>query len=84
MISQRELEILTNKFPDYPVKIVQLYNNDSIFRSLCDDYFLSVGLLIKLESDVEANTMLKIEYTSICGLLEQELNEYLENGLHPI
>jgi hypothetical protein len=84
MISKQELDILINKFPDYRVKIIQLYKYDSIFRSLCDDYYLCIGLLMKLESDVASNTILRMEYASICGLLEQELNEYLENGLHPI
>lgn len=77
MLSSPEFEILTNKFPQYTCKIIQLYENDSNFRALCDDYCLGISILLKSKPD-QSDLALEIEYTTICGLLEQELIEYLD------
>ena len=73
----QELQPIILKFPDFKTKIVQLYYNDSNFKSLCDDYRLSSALLQKFRSDVAAGLVLENEYDSICVILEEEMTVYL-------
>ena len=73
-----ELQPIILKFPDFKTKIVQLYYNDSNFKSLCDDYWLSSSLLQKYRSDVAAGLVLENEYGAICAILEEEMTVYLK------
>jgi len=77
MLITQELEPIILKFPDFKTKIIQLYNNDSNFKSLCDDYWLSSTLLQKYRGNVVADSILEDEYSSICAMLVKELNDYL-------
>lgn len=78
MLVAQELQPIILKFPDFRAKIVQLYNNDLNFKSLCDDYWLSSILLQKYRKNVENDLMLEKEYDSICAVLEKEMTEYLK------
>ena len=73
----QELQPIILKFPDFKTKIVQLYYNDSNFRSLCDDYWLSSSLLQKYRRDVATGLVLEDEYDAICAILEEEMTVYL-------
>ncbi|MBK8292153.1 MAG: hypothetical protein IPK96_15675 [Flammeovirgaceae bacterium] len=77
MLVAQELQPIIIKFPDFMTKIIQMYNNDSNFKSLCDDYSLSSILLQKYGRDVEADLVLEKEYASMCEILEKEITDYL-------
>jgi hypothetical protein len=77
MLVTQELQPIILKFPDFKTKIIQLYNNDSNFKSLCDDYWLSSTLLQKYRRNVESYSILEDEYSGICAILVKELNDYI-------
>jgi hypothetical protein len=74
----QELQIVILKYPDAKTKIIQLYNNDSNFKSLCEDYWLSATLHTKYKDSRDSDVVLENEYDSICLLLEKEVTEYLK------
>jgi hypothetical protein len=74
----QELQIVILKFPDSKAKIIQLYNNDSNFKSLCEDYWLSTALHTKYKESMDTNVGLEAEYDSMSLLLEKEVTEYLK------
>jgi hypothetical protein len=73
----QELQIIIVKYPDAKAKIVQLYYNDSNFKSLCEDYWLSTALHTRYKERMHTDIVLENEYDSICLLLEKEMAEYL-------
>jgi hypothetical protein len=73
----KELQTIILKYPDAKAKIIQLYHNDSNFKSLCEDYWLSRTLHTKYKESVYADIVLENEYESICLLLEKEVTKYL-------
>lgn len=73
----QELQPIILKFPDYKTKIIVLYNNDINFKSLCDDYWLSLTLQQKYRKSVESDLILEKEYDSMCAMLEKEMTDYL-------
>jgi hypothetical protein len=76
----QELQIVIVKYPDAKAKIIQLYNNDSNFKSLCEDYWLSTTLHTKYKGSLDTDSVLENEYDSICLLLEKEMAEYLKKN----
>lgn len=76
----QELQILILKFPDSKAKIIQLYNNDANFKSLCEDYWLSTALYTKCKESINTDIVLEAEYDSMCLLLENEVTEYLKKN----
>lgn len=77
MLVTEELQPIILKFPNFKTKIIQLYNNDANFRSLCEDYWLSSTLLQKYKGKVESDVLLETEYGSMCAILEKEMTDYL-------
>lgn len=73
----QELQIVIVKYPDAKAKIIQLYHNDSNFKSLCEDYWLSTTLHNRYKESSDPDVVLENEYDSICLLLEREVSEYL-------
>lgn len=78
MLVTQELQPIILKFPNLKTKIIQLYNNDSNFKSLCDDYWLSSTLLQRCKMSVDSNLILENEYGSMCAILEKEMTDYLK------
>ncbi len=72
-----KLEAMIKKFPDFKVRIIQLYQNDENFKSLCEDYWLCTTQLAKHKSTIQINTHLEEEYDSMRSTLENDINEYL-------
>jgi hypothetical protein len=73
----QELQMIIVKYPDAKAKIIQLYHNDSNFKSLCEDYWLSTTLHTRYKENTDMDIVLENEYDSICLLLEKEMAEYL-------
>lgn len=72
-----KLQVMIQKFPDFRVRIIQLYQYDENFKSLCEDYWLCTTLLEKQKNRIQADTELVMEYDSICTTLENDINNYL-------
>jgi hypothetical protein len=72
-----KLQVMIQKFPDFRIRIIQLYQHDENFKSLCEDYWLCTTLLEKQKNGMQADEELATEYDSICTTLEQDINEYL-------
>lgn len=78
MLVAQELQPIILKFPNLTTKIIQLYNNDLNFKSLCEDYLFSLNLLQLLTTNTSSDQALQHEYDAICKLLETELLQYLK------
>jgi hypothetical protein len=76
-VSQR-LQLMIQKFPDFRIRIIQLYENDENFKSLCEDYWLCNSLLEKQKSMMPADTALATEYSLMCITLENDIKLYLK------
>jgi len=73
-----KLQDMIQRFPDFRVRIIQLYENDENFKSLCEDYWLCITLLEKQRNRIEADVELATEYEAICITLENDINQYLK------
>ena len=71
------LEEVKKKFPRQGIRIEELYEQDSDFRSLCRDYFTCLQTLKKYKrlSDEEQQTV--TDYQSALGDLEKELRAFI-------
>lgn len=78
MLVTQELQPIILKFPNLTTKIIQLYNNDLNFKSLCEDYLLSLTLLQLINENSKVDLVLQNEYDTICQLLETEILQYLK------
>lgn len=76
----QELQVILLKFPGSGAKIIQLYNHDSNFKSLCEDYWLSTTLLARQRGSIGADIAMENEYKSIRALLETEVEAYLDKN----
>lgn len=74
----QELRPIILKFPHLTTKIIQLYNHDLNFKSLCEDYLLSCMLLQVATESKKSDVALKDEYINMCQLLEIEIVQYLK------
>jgi len=77
MLVPLKLHEMIQKFPDFKVRIIQLYQHDENFKSLCDDYWLCTTLLEKQKNRMLADPELALEYDSICSTLENDINKFL-------
>jgi hypothetical protein len=72
-----KLQTMIQRFPDFRVRIIQLYQNDENFKSLCEDYWLCITLLAKYKSNMDIDLELENEYDTMCGTLENDIQQYL-------
>lgn len=77
MLVAQELQPIILKFPNLTTKIIQLYNNDLNFKSLCEDYLLGLTLQQLILENSKSDPALRNEYGTICKLLETEILQYL-------
>lgn len=78
MLVAQELQPIILKFPHLTPKIIQLYNNDLNFKSLCEDYLLGLTLQQLLCENSQSDPTLRNEYSTLCNLLETEIRQYLK------
>lgn len=78
MKSEREiLDLIKKRFPRQDSKIMQLYEQDADFRSLCLDYFSSLQDLHKYKKLSEVEEQSVKEYQNVLTELEKELYDFL-------
>lgn len=79
------LNFMLERFPNHKAKIIQLYSNDTNFKSLCEDYWVGIQALQRCHVTPPPDPGMKNEFVSICSLLENEIKNYLkENQPHSL
>jgi hypothetical protein len=74
-----DMLFMMNRFPAYMDKILNAYQNDTDFRGLCEDYYLSSLILnyFKKGSKNGRSTKSERDYKQLCDDLELEILRYL-------
>lgn len=73
----RELDHMINAFPAHRGKLIDLYDTNEDFRSLCDDYWQCNCSLNKIHQDATHDKRSENSYKMLCLDLEQEVLQYL-------
>jgi len=80
-LMDKSLEYILTKFPDHRSKIIDLYNSDSEFRSLCEDYQVSAQTIKQYRQNSELHTGFEMDFMQVYIELEMEIVQLLEvNG----
>lgn len=74
---QKELYNMLERFPEYREKILELFNNNEDFKSLCEDYLQCRNALGKYRDNVQEDTRSENEYCGLSHELEQEALRFL-------
>ena len=76
---RKELAYIVEKFPEYKLKILDLYASREDFKTLCDDYWYCKNLAVSPvpKHAAQADPLLD-EYRRICVALEEEALRYLQ------
>ena len=77
-----ELQYVTNRFPAFHEKVVELYNQSEEFQELCNDYYLCIKSLELWNARINSDQKCLLEYTDLKGTLEQEMCRFLEKAIH--
>ena len=75
---KKVLEYILNKFPDQRPKIIDLYNNDEDFRTLCEDYLTTVETLEKCRLNGIKDKKFENEFLQVYVELEKEIIHLLK------
>ena len=73
------LEYILGKFPDHSAKIIDLFNNDEDFRTLCDDYMSSMQAVEERRLNVIKDREIEREFLHVNIELEKEIVHLLES-----
>lgn len=71
------LAVMIEQYPEYKKRIVDLYDNDPAFRSLCSDYVLCLQYFQRIRTEVNEKRLSLDEYEEVKKDLESELRSYL-------
>ena len=69
----KALEYILTRFPDQRAKIINLYNTDDDFKTLCEDYFTSVQAIEKCRTSATKGREVENEYLHVNLELEKEI-----------
>lgn len=72
------LNNLLNKFPDHRQKIIELYNRDEDFRTLCEDFLTGTLALEQGRRNTIKDSELETEFLHVYVDLEKEVMRLLE------
>ena len=75
---RKVLDYILKKFPDLRPKIIDFYNNDEDFRTLCEDYLTSAEALEKCRLNVIKDKEFENEYLQVYVDLEKEILHLLK------
>jgi len=73
----KELDNIMERFPDQRRRIIDLFNNNEDFRTLCEDYWQSKQALLNSMSNKIEDTLLENEYSVLCLELEKEALRFI-------
>ena len=73
----KELDHMLERFPEHRGVIIQLFNSNEDFKSLCDDYLQCKNNLLKFRQNVLKDTRVENEYKMLSLDLEQEVLHFL-------
>ncbi len=78
MLVPQKIQVMIQKFPAFKLRIIQLYQYDENFKSLCEDYWLCTTLLQQQKDMIPGDTELATAYSLICTTLENDIDQYLK------
>jgi len=73
-----QLEAIKEKWPEYKDQIMALYYQDTKFRAICDDYYLSLQYLNKFRKEFSEKLETIEDYENIITELETELRDRIK------
>jgi len=73
-----QLEAIKEKWPEYKDQIMALYYQDTKFRAICDDYYLSLQYLNKFRKEFSEKLETIEDYENIITELETELRHRIK------
>ena len=71
---------VTERFPAFHEKVVDLYNINEEFQGLCNDYYLCIKSLDQWKARIENDQKCLVEYKDLKAALEQEICRFLEKS----
>ena len=74
----KELVYILGKFPDHTDKIIDLYNKDEDFRTLCEDYITSIQAAEERRLNAIMDRKIEKEFLHVNIELEKEIIHLLE------
>jgi hypothetical protein len=74
---EKELDYMIERFPQYRARLMELFENNDDFRSLCDDYWQCNYNIFKLNGNVIKETRIENNYRMLSLNLEQEVMNFL-------
>ena len=74
-----QINIVKDHFPLHKNKIEDLYHDDPVFRTLCNDYIYCLEYLEKLRIEFAEKMNSVGEYERVKQDLEGDLNEYFRD-----
>ena len=74
----KELVYILGKFPEHSDKIIDLYNKDEDFRTLCEDYISSMKAAEERRLNAIMDRKIEKEFLHVNMELEKEIIHLLE------
>lgn len=75
---EKALHHILEGFPECRREIIELFNSNENFRSLCEDYLSCLGTLTKFQDNILRNKKMETEYKLLSLDLKQEVLHYLQ------
>ena len=76
---QKELDYMIGRFPRYRARVIELFNCNDDFKSLCDDYWQCHNNLYRLNEQANREPRLENGYKMLSLTLEQEVLHFLND-----
>jgi hypothetical protein len=70
---RKEIDNILEKFPEYRNRIITLYDDDDDFKTLCEDYLVSMQGIEECKLNFIKDKGLESEFLEICLELEKEI-----------
>lgn len=74
---QKELQNMLDLFPQFRGSILQLFNSDEDFRSLCFDYWQCKSVILCAREEAQSHLQTENEYINLSKELENEVLKIL-------
>ena len=76
----KELDHMLERFPQHRGRIIELYDRNEDFRSLCNDYLQCKLTMEKFEKDVRHGIRMENQYRVLNLDLEREVLHFLNTS----